>query len=114
MASDDVPGREFYEVWLTPARLVACEQLYAQCQDELRKLLAGLTEDVERRETVLGIHDDSAQFALLHSMIGQQIFQSAEDIVLTVNLLSAALFKLVRAPRTESNPLAHLENEGDK
>lgn len=115
MSSPDDEGREFYQVWLTPARLVQCEQLYAGCQDQLRTLLSGLTKDIERREALFGIHDDSAQFAVLHAMIANQALSSAEDLQLTVNMFAAAMFKLVRASRTDDppNPLAHLEDEGD-
>lgn len=99
---------------MTPAKLVECEQFYAGATHMLETMVTAIGKDVERREQITGIRDDSVQFAILHLFVGKMVTRSSEDIFMIVNMLSAALFKLVRAPRTEPNPLAHLDNEGDK
>lgn len=108
--------RHFYDS-IPPAKLAECEQFYADAQRDMNEFIEGVLRDIESREALIGIHDDSIQFAITHTMLTQLAFLSGPQAIgMWLKVLVAAAFKLARAPRATRNPLAHLEDdttEGD-
>lgn len=102
-----------YEANQDPRRIQAADQMYAEADLILTQVLAGIRE-IEPSIYKHANHDASVLFDYLKSFINRAHTIGGErSEAVTLVVCAAALTKLARAPRVESNPLAHLEDEGD-
>jgi hypothetical protein len=97
MSNNDVP----------PELLIMCEQAYAEANERLNAILEDIERTIRLREKMLGIRDDSVHYVWLRDFIIGQIAKNGPQV--TAIILSAALFRLARAPRV-ADPLEYLES----
>jgi hypothetical protein len=96
MSNNDVP----------PELLIMCEQAYAEGTERLNAILEDIERTIGLREKMLDIRDDSIHYVWLRDFIVKQIAENGSQM--TAIVLSAALFKIARAPRV-ADPLEYLE-----
>jgi hypothetical protein len=100
------------EINRDPARIHGAEQMWAQAQQHLDKIIANVRQDEPRIIAQTGGNtDDSALYDFLKGYIMQAeriSGQKAHDV--TILMCAAAIVRLVRAPRTD-DILAQLDWE---
>lgn len=100
-----------YERNQDPRRIQHADQAYAEANLVLTQIISGLRR-VEPEVYAHANDDASVLFDYLKAFIRRTHSLGGEHAIqVTTMICAVALTKLVRAPRTETNPLAHLERE---
>ena len=95
---------------IPPQILVHAEQAYAEANERLDSIIEDVRSAIELRTKLLAMKDDSYHYMWVRDFIINNIASSGS--LVTAVVLSAALFKLARAPLAE-DPLAHYEEKED-
>lgn len=93
---------------IPPPVLAYAEQAYAEANERLDSIIEDVRRSIGLREKLLEMKDDSFHYMWLRDFVINSI--AANGSLVTAVVLSAALFKLARAPLAD-DPLAHLESE---
>lgn len=85
--------------------VAACEQAYAEANQRLDLVLEAVLQTIDLRVKEYGIVDDSIHYVAMRDWIMSRI--TMDGSMITATVLSAALFKLARAPRA-ADPLEQM------
>lgn len=113
MTQSDDDDRPVEEKNREPHRIHNEDQFNALANEHLDKVVAMITEELpEIYRRAGGNTDSSVVFSYLRSYIiaAEKDFGAAAHLT-TVLMCAAAITRLVRAPRTDTDPLAQLEKE---
>jgi hypothetical protein len=108
MPDDDTP-EELRRVNAEPWRLQRADQNWAAVNKRLNEVLDYIRAQSGYIEEIAGKADEARLFDFVHWMVTDQDFRNPLSHSMTRAFCAAALVRLVRAPRTDNDPLAQLE-----